>query len=431
MNNLLDYFFPIAAIEPTQQASTGFLKQACLVVKPKSGVTPGSITLCTTMAQVAALTDNLEAQQLFNAGMSRVYILVVDDLNIATELVGYEGSFYTLLISSDFTVDDVEVEAATGTVTVSSYANLVSGTADTLSIEGTVFTAQAGAATPGDGTFQAATSNDATAASLAAQINAHAVVKLLVTASVVGAAVLLTANDTGLSGNNIDVVYTDGGANVGIVLSGLSSGKLSGGGGLFPGTFKGVIAYSGTDDTFLKEQNTIPNRVGMHSTSGNKAKNMLYAFGKLLSNALNWTNQQFISMPFADDVDTVGEANVLFDDKTSFVLTDGTYGNRLGLFAAGGKAIVGPYIKRNLEIDMQSAALTYVSGNQPAYNVKQATLLEDSLQKVIDSYITRGWITAGTVEVKLEQDNFVASGYINISEPKALWRIFGEMRQTL
>jgi hypothetical protein len=48
-----------------------------------------------------------------------------------------------------------------------------------------------------------------------------------------------------------------------------------------------------------------------------------------------------------------------------------------------------------------------------------------------ESYIDTGLIEDATVEVTLEQDNFVASGSFNISEPKALWRIVGEMRQTL
>jgi hypothetical protein len=159
---------------------------------------------------------------------------------------------------------------------------------------------------------------------------------------------------------------------------------------------------------------------------------MFFAFGKLLSNALSWRNQQYITMPVADDVDTLGEATALFDDKISFVLTDSEFGNRLGLFAAGAKAITAPYIKRNLELDLQSAALQYVSGNQPEYTRKHASLIEDELTKVIqESYIDTGLIEDATVEVTLEQDNFVASGSFNISEPKALWRIVGEMRQTL
>lgn len=309
MNILLDYFFPITAISPTPAASTAYLKQVCIIVAPKAAVPTGIATLCTSMVAVAALTDNTEAQQLFDAGMSRVYVMPADDLDLADALVDYGSDFFTVLISSDFVDADV--------------------TAMTL------------------------------------------------------------------------------------------------------GTFKGVVGVSSDSDVFLAVQSVIENRAAFHTTTGNKAKNMFYAFGKLLSNSLNWTNQQYITMPVADDVATLGDANALFDDKISFVINDSEFGKRLGLFAAGSKAIVAPYITRNLEIDLQSRALSYISGNQPGYTKTQAALLEDELQKVVTSFIDRQWIDAGTVEVKLEQENFVASGYINISEPKALWRIFGEIRQTL
>ena len=309
MNILLDYFFPITAISPTPAASTAYLKQVCIIVTPKAAVPTGIATLCTSMVGVAALTDNTEAQQLFDAGMSRVYVMPADDLDLADALVDYGSDFFTVLISSDFVDADV--------------------TAMTL------------------------------------------------------------------------------------------------------GTFKGVVGVSSDSDVFLAVQSVIENRAAFHTTTGNKAKNMFYAFGKLLSNSLNWTNQQYITMPVADDVATLGDANALFDDKISFVINDSEFGKRLGLFAAGSKAITAPYITRNLEIDLQSRALSYISGNQPGYTKTQAALLEDELQKVVTSFIDRQWIEAGTVEVKLEQENFVASGYINISEPKALWRIFGEIRQTL
>jgi len=311
LNILLDYFLPITSIEPTPAASTAFLKQALVVVKPKVGAVENTITLCTTTAGIDAFSDtNAEGDQLFAAGMGRVFVVAVDDLTLLGDILeGHESDFFTILISSDFS--DAEV----------------------------------------------------------------------------------TAGDFG--------------------------------------AFTGVIGVSSVDDAFLAIQGAIENRAAFHATAGNKAKNMFFAFGKMLSNALNWRNQQYITMPLADDVATIGDANALFDDKVSFVISDDEYSNRLALFAAGGKAIVGPYIKRNLEIDMQSSALSYISGNQPSYTKKQAALIEDELQKVVLSYIEREWIEAGTVEIKLEQDNFVASGYINISEPKALWRIFAEMRQTL
>lgn len=435
MKILLDYFFPITAITPTPAASTAFLKQVCVVGLPfDGGVTLGEITLCTSQAQVNALLSANAADEvsnLFAAGMNRVYILPMDNLDLADALEGHESDFFTILISSDFSKTDIAQAAAYGTVTITSYANLVSGTDDSVTIEGTVFTAQTGAVVEGAATFQAATSNDATAASLAAQINAHAVVSELVTATVVNAVVTITANELGYSGNDIGLSYTDNDTNVGATLAHLSTGNLSGGAGLFLGAFTGVTGVSETDDTFLALQAAMENRSAFHTTSANDGENMFYAFGKLLSNALAFRNQQYITMPLADDVDTLGEADALFDDKISFVLSDDEFSNRLALFAAGHKAIVAPYVIKNLQLDQQSAALSYVSGNQPGYTLTEAALLEDELQKVIDAYISRGDIVAGTVEVKLEQDNFVASAFINIAEPKALWRVFGEVRQTL
>jgi hypothetical protein len=312
MKILLDYFFPIETVEATPAASTAFLKQACIVVLPRaSGGSPVEDVpqLCTSSAEIALQTDNLDAPQLLAGGLSRVYTLAVDDLSeLDTILEDYGGDFFTLIISSDF--------------------------------------------------------NDAA----------------------------VTAMDIG--------------------------------------AWAGVVGRASTDDAFNAVQAVIPNRCAFHTTSGNKAKNLCYAFGKLLSNALDWMNQQYITMPFADDVDSLGAAESLFDDKISFVISDDEFGKKLSLFCAGGKAIAAPYIKRNLEIALQSKALTYVSGNQPAYTPVQAALIEDELQKVVDSYISREWIESGSAEVKLEEDNFVASAYFEISEPRALWRIFGQVTQT-
>ncbi len=439
MKILLDYFMPVTANDPTPAASTAFLKQVCILVLPKMGVTPGEITVCTSMTAVAALTDNTEAQQLFNAGMNKVYVLPVNDLDVASVMETDGSDFYTVLISSDFDDADIAETKASGTVTISSYANLLATTPDTIQVGATTFTAQAGAATPGAATFQAATDNATTAASLKAQIEAHAVASLVVDVSILSNVLTISAKNAGSASNGtINLVYTDnGGGNIGATIGGaVSSGKLGGGDGLFLGTFPGVVGISSTDDDALADYNATPKYCGFHTTSANKAKNMFYAFGKLLSNASDWKNQQYISMPVADDVETLGDAELLFEDKISFVISDDEFGKRLALFACGGKAIVAPYIIRNLEIDLQSKALQYVSANQPAYDHTQASLLEDEMQKVIDGtpdvpgYVQKGWITEGKIQIKLEQDNFVASGYIDVPTPRALWRIFASLTQS-
>ncbi len=115
---------------------------------------------------------------------------------------------------------------AEGIVTITSYANLISGTDDSVTVGATVFTAQSGAATLGTGTFQAVTSNAITAASLATQINAHAVASLVVRATAIGAVVHLRAVHGGTAGNSIVLGYTDNDTNVGATKSGT---VLSGG----------------------------------------------------------------------------------------------------------------------------------------------------------------------------------------------------------
>lgn len=122
-----------------------------------------------------------------------------------------------------------ELKRASGVVTISSYANLVSGSADTLTVAGVEFTAQSSAATPGDATFRAATANSNTATSLATQINAHSTAGAAVLAVASNATVTLYAKEAGAAGNDLGVSYTDNDTNVGITLSGLSDGKLSGG----------------------------------------------------------------------------------------------------------------------------------------------------------------------------------------------------------
>lgn len=426
---LLDYFFKITTINPTPAASTAFLKQVCLVVLPKAGQegNVGTIYECTTAAQVAVRTDNVDATQLFNAGMSKVFILLANDLYLETFLDGQDTEFYTVLVSSDFAAAAITPTKATGTFTVTSYANLVSGTDDSVTIDGVVFTAQTGAAVLGEATFQAATSNDATAASLAAQINAHAVTAAKVVASVVGAVVTLTAVDFYSTGNYA-LAYTDNDTNVGITKSGTA---MTGGDGLSAGSFGGVIGVWSSDLSLLADQAVIEKRCAFYGSSTNKAKNMCFAFGSLLSNSLSWKNQQYITMPFDDEIDTLGEAESLFDDKISFVLNDDEFGKRLALFACGSKAITAPYILKNLEIDIQSAALTYVSANNPDYTLTEAALIEDECQKVInEDYIATKLISSGKIEITLEEDNFVGAGRITVPTPKALWRIAGEMTQT-
>ena len=146
----------------------------------------------------------------------------------------------------------VELKPARGTVTITSYANLVSGTDDAIIVGATTFTAQTGSVTPGGTTFQAATGNTETAVSLAAQINAHATAGALVVATSSGAVVTITAKGNTTAGNDIILAYTDNDTNVGATITNVTDGKLAGGGGTTDFVVIGAKVYvsdvTGKDD---------------------------------------------------------------------------------------------------------------------------------------------------------------------------------------
>jgi hypothetical protein len=164
-------------------------------------------------------------QQYFDIINARISRPVVTNPGIVEKLSveGYVASVKPMIDADagkiHICVDVDDGVHATGNVEITDYAALVSGDDDTITIGETVFTAQETAATLGTDTFQAATSNAATAESLALQINSHAVAGLLVRAVAVGAIVNLTARQGGVGGNAIDLIYTDNDTNPGATVS--------------------------------------------------------------------------------------------------------------------------------------------------------------------------------------------------------------------
>lgn len=421
---LLDYVFPISVTESIAQASTAFLKQVAVVAKPKAGqeANVGQLYECVNMTEVLVRTDNEEAEELFNAGMSKVMILLSDDLDLAAYLATHANKFYTLLISSDFDDEDIgtvvtpavkaEVKIQDilfraklgGTAGNSITVNYNTGGTSPIDDGDVTVVGSAITVAMEDGVSTAEEIADA----IAAKTEADALVDCVVD-----------------EGDEDDVQAVFGAA---VSLAGGVAEVEDDGDGISKGTFDGVIGVSSDDDELMSAQAVIGKRSAWFTKSANAAKNMFYGFGKLLSNLVSWKNQQYIEMPYDDDVDELGEATSLFDDKVSFVINDTEFGNRLGLFAAGAKAIVAPYILKNLRIDLQSVALQWIATHQPQFTIKEATLLELRLQEdVINAYITRGWIESGTISITLQAQNFVAAGTIEVPTPTALWRVVNEM----
>lgn len=194
------------------------------------------------------------------------------------------------------------------------------------------------------------------------------------------------------------------------------------------GNFAGVIGKSFNTRESAKAFTIQKNNVGFYDLDVNASENMFHAFGKFLS-ANSFKNQQYIEMPLSSEVNTINQAELLFEDSISFVLSSEEFGNRLALFASNRRAIIAPYVFEELTLKLQSKALQYIELNEPNYTEAEASLLEDSLQTVIDSYIADGLLTSGNITVALTDENFVVKATITVPEPKAMWRIKATMRQ--
>ena len=135
----------------------------------------------------------------------------------------------TLLLNTNRITDFYEIGTyATGTIVVTSYANLIEGGQfDTLEVAGVTFTFQAGDSGAGTAEIKAATGNDETATDIAAQINGYTAAGALsvnrITAAASGAIVTLTADNYGTAANAYTLAYVDadtGAATDGLTVSG-------------------------------------------------------------------------------------------------------------------------------------------------------------------------------------------------------------------
>lgn len=195
------------------------------------------------------------------------------------------------------------------------------------------------------------------------------------------------------------------------------------------GDFDGVTVRAFTSPEAAKAYGAKTNQCGFFTTSETGAKNAAFAFGSLLS-APQWDNRQFINMPFGGGVNAVGAADSLFDDRVSFVLSSPEYGDCLAFFVCGKQAIIAPYITEEIRTRQQGRALGWIKQNKPQYTLTEAKLLERYLQQQLEEdYVDTGIVESAKVTVELTADNFIATGNLTIAEPKALWRLQGNLIQ--
>lgn len=116
---LLNYILQLETRTPVPAASTGFLRAALVVVKPKSGVETGKITRLTSAVAAESLTDNEDVKYLFNGGMNAAFVLPTNDLDLSDIISAAKERFFTVLVSSDFSaaeIDGLDVGGFSGVV---------------------------------------------------------------------------------------------------------------------------------------------------------------------------------------------------------------------------------------------------------------------------------------------------------------------------
>jgi hypothetical protein len=114
---------------------------------------------------------------------------------------------------------------ASGKICIVNAPQLIAGS-DTITVRTVAFAAINGAVTPGDAEFDASGTEEQTATSLAAQINAFHGTSGYVTAVASGNRVIVEAIEPGVAGNSIQLIYTQNGATGGACTDPYLSGGL-------------------------------------------------------------------------------------------------------------------------------------------------------------------------------------------------------------
>lgn len=101
MDNILDYVFKVNINEVSPNLNTSALKKVCVVTEPKTGVDNTFIEI-TDKTDISDYTDNDKIGELFDGGLSSIYLCVCDTDDIDDELSGLLSpninKFFTILI---------------------------------------------------------------------------------------------------------------------------------------------------------------------------------------------------------------------------------------------------------------------------------------------------------------------------------------------
>lgn len=108
-NVVLDYAVAFNQVAALSAPSYGFLRQVGVVIPVEGSGTAGDITEVTTQTELDAVSPTYGAEigALFDGGLNRITLIVVDAIGDLTALIdGLETEFYTLANSSAFPTAD-------------------------------------------------------------------------------------------------------------------------------------------------------------------------------------------------------------------------------------------------------------------------------------------------------------------------------------
>lgn len=104
MDIVLDYSFTVSKEEVSPKADLSYLRKVLAIVKAKEDIAPEKkniIQTCVSEAEVQALTD-CEAWQSLKGGLSSIYALPVDSLDVKAILENAKEKFFTILVDQSF-----------------------------------------------------------------------------------------------------------------------------------------------------------------------------------------------------------------------------------------------------------------------------------------------------------------------------------------
>lgn len=201
-------------------------------------------------------------------------------------------------------------------------------------------------------------------------------------------------------------------------------------------TYSGVVSAAFDDNASATAYTAQDKYCAFLDDSGSpRSYGMYYAFAKLLSGTF-WRDQQYVEVVSSNvyAVDSLGDANNLFNSRVSFYLDDEEFGKRLGFFAAGGDGITAPYIDEEIKRILQSSGTNYLALNQPKNITASRIRLQRRLNGEIGTYIEPPYqylddTVENSITVTESNERFVVNGSLSTKVAEPIWRLRVEALQ--